>query len=225
MNGYKILVVDDEPDLREILQYNLENAGYTVVTASSAEEALNLITPDCSLILLDVMMKGMSGFKMAKILRNEKYNNVPIIFLTAKDSENDLLTGFSAGGDDYIAKPFSLQEVLVRIKALLRRSQERVTVAGHETEYITIDYSRKIIKANEEEIRLTPKDFGIVALLLSNKGHLFSREEILAKVWKNEDCVLKRTVDVHIAHIRRKMGTAGDCIQGRPGFGYCFEEQ
>ena len=119
----KILVVDDEPDLREILQCNLENAGYEVDTAESAEEALHILSPAHSLILLDVMLGGMSGFKMAERLRKDLDNKIPIVFLTAKDTERDMLTGFSAGGDDYISKPFSLHEVLARVKAVLRRAQ------------------------------------------------------------------------------------------------------
>ena len=121
MNKGRILVVDDEPDLREILEVNLEGAGYEVDTASSAEEALDMLGPQHDLILLDVMMGGMSGFAMAKKLRTELKNDIPVIYLTAKDTENDLLTGFSAGGDDYIPKPFSIHEVLARVAAVLRR--------------------------------------------------------------------------------------------------------
>ena len=130
MSQKRILVVDDEPDLREILQCNLENAGYLVDTAASAEEALSTLRPDHALILLDVMLGGMSGFRMAEKLRKELKNPVPIIFLTAKNEENDLLTGFSAGGDDYIAKPFSLHEVLARIKAVLRRTTAHIRASS-----------------------------------------------------------------------------------------------
>ena len=203
MNEYRILVVDDEPDLREILQCNLENAGYGVDTAASAEEALTLLGPQHSLLLLDVMMGGMSGFRLAEKLRKELHNPIPIIFLTARDTENDLLTGFSAGGDDYIAKPFSLQEVLARIKALLR-------------------LTRKVVSINGEELHLPPKEFGILRLLASQPGRVFSREEILSEVWKGESCVLDRTVDVHIARIRRKLGTEGHHLVNRQGYGYCF---
>ena len=119
----KILIVDDEADIREILQFNLENAGFAVECAASAEEALEVLGPEHGLILLDVMMGGMSGFSMAEVLRNERGNNVPVIFLTAKSSESDLLTGFSAGGDDYIPKPFSIQEVIARVRAVLRRTR------------------------------------------------------------------------------------------------------
>src|SRR5574344_1302062 len=121
MHTTRILVVDDEQDLCEILQFNLENEGYKVDTANSAEEALKMLTPEHELILLDVMMAGMSGYQMARKLRTELHNDIPIIFLTAKNTENDMLTGFSIGGDDYIAKPFSIKEVIARIKAVTRR--------------------------------------------------------------------------------------------------------
>ena len=226
MNEYKILVVDDEPDLREILQCNLGNAGYLVDTASSAEEALEKLTPQHSLILLDVMMEGMSGFRMAEKLRKELKNTIPIIFLTAKDSENDLLTGFSAGGDDYISKPFSLHEVLARVKALLRRSEVTHTTAPADqlviVDNITIDLTRKIVCVNGENVRLSPKEFGILHLLTKEPGRVFSREDILAEVWKGESYVLDRTVDVHIARIRRKLGPEGNRLLNRQGYGYCF---
>lgn len=220
---YKILVVDDEPDLREILQCNLESAGYQVDTAASAEEALSLLSPDHSLILLDVMLGGMSGFRLAERLRKELKNNIPIIFLTAKDTENDLLTGFSAGGDDYISKPFSLHEVLARIKAILRRvdakkSTPKVLNVGN----ITIDYERKIVKVKDEDVRLSPKEFGILSMLAKQPGRVFSREEILAEVWHGESYVLDRTVDVHIARIRRKLGDEAYRLTNRQGYGYCF---
>ena len=226
MAEYKILIVDDEPDLREILQCNLENAGYEVDTAASAEEALELLTPDHSLILLDVMMGGMSGFRMAEKLRKEQNNPIPIIFLTAKDTENDLLTGFSAGGDDYIAKPFSLQEVLARVKALLRRTRTTSTPTSNAEQIkvssLVIDISRKMVYIHDEEVRLSPKEFGILRLLAKDPGRIFSREEILNEVWKGESYVLDRTVDVHIARIRRKLKEEGNHLTNRQGYGYCF---
>ena len=224
MNEYRILVVDDEPDLCEILQCNLENAGYGVDTAASAEEALTLLGPQHSLLLLDVMMGGMSGFRLAEKLRKELHNPIPIIFLTARDTGNDLLTGFSAGGDDYIAKPFSLQEVLARIKALLRRTTPPPATPQKPVESgnIRIDLTRKVVSINGEELHLPPKEFGILRLLASQPGRVFSREEILSEVWKGESCVLDRTVDVHIARIRRKLGTEGHHLVNRQGYGYCF---
>lgn len=219
----KILVVDDEPDLREILQCNLEAAGYDVDTASSAEEALQLMDRCPSLLLLDVMMGGMSGFALAKVLREEQGLKVPIIFLTAKDTEEDLLHGFSVGADDYISKPFSLQEVLARVKAVLRRAEvtesaERPTSA----ELLQLDAERKVVRIGSAEIPLSKKEFGILSMLTSNPGKVFSREQILEEVWQGESYVLDRTVDVHIAHVRKKLGDMAGRIVNRQGHGYCF---
>ena len=219
----KILVVDDEPDLREILQCNLEAAGYDVDTASSAEEALQMMDRCPSLLLLDVMMGGMSGFALAKVLREEQGLKVPIIFLTAKDTEEDLLHGFSVGADDYISKPFSLQEVMARVKAVLRRAEvtesaERPTSA----DLLQLDAERKVVRIGSAEIPLSKKEFGILNILTANPGKVFSREQILEEVWQGESYVLDRTVDVHIAHVRKKLGEMGNRIVNRQGHGYCF---
>ena len=176
MEPYKILVVDDEPDLREILQCNLENAGYKVETAESAEEALHKLQPDVNLILLDVMLGGISGYRMANKVRNELKLKTPIIFLTAKDTENDMLTGFSAGGDDYISKPFSLHEVLARIRAVLRRTETEPQRTELHAGNLTIDFVKKLVFTNDEEIRFSPKEFGILSLLAMLPGRVYSRE-------------------------------------------------
>ena len=220
----KILVVDDEPDLREILQINLENAGYEVDTAESAEEALQLLSPQHRLILLDVMLGGMSGFQLAEHLRKALRNPIPIIFLTAKDTERDMLTGFSAGGDDYMAKPFSLHELLARVKAVVRRTQGEPERALLQAGSLTIDFEKKLVLAAGEALKLSPKEFGILSLLARHPGRVFSREEILAEVWHGETYVLDRTVDVHIARIRRKLSTEAVRLTNRQGYGYCFEE-
>lgn len=220
----RILVVDDEPDLREILQCNLENAGYEVDTAESAEEALHKLSPEHDLILLDVMLGGMSGFRMANKLRNELKLHTPIIFLTAKDTENDLLTGFSAGGDDYISKPFSLHEVLARIKAVLRRTKKAPERTELRAGNLLIDFAKKMVYAEGQEVRFSPKEFGILRLLAQQPGRVYSREEILAEVWHGDSYVLDRTVDVHIARVRRKLGESAYHITNRQGYGYCFEE-
>lgn len=220
----KILVVDDEPDLREILQCNLENAGYEVDTAESAEEALHILSPAHSLILLDVMLGGMSGFKMAERLRKDLDNKIPIVFLTAKDTERDMLTGFSAGGDDYISKPFSLHEVLARVKAVLRRAQREEIPTLLKAGNISLDFEKKIVVANGERLKLSPKEFGILSMLVRHPGRVFTREEILAEVWHGDAFVLDRTVDVHIARIRRKLGEGAAHLTNRQGYGYCFEE-
>lgn len=223
----RILVVDDEADIREILLFNLENAGFEVDSAASAEEALEILSTEHSLILLDVMMRGMSGYRMAEVLRKERKNMVPIIFLTAKNTENDLLTGFSAGGDDYISKPFSVYEVIARVKAVLRRSstpveerKESSVVCGQ----ITIDKSRKLVFAGENQVVLSKKEFEILSLLASNPGKLFSREKIIEELWKDAPYVLDRTVDVHIARIRSKLGEYKNHITNRSGYGYSFNE-
>ena len=230
MNESRILVVEDEPDLREILQFNLEQAGYQVDTAESAEAALQVLTPQHALLLLDVMMGGMSGFELAELLRRQ-HNDVRIIFLTAKDTETDLLKGFATGADDYIAKPFSLHEVLARVKAVLRRHERKATpnettmepVQTIHSGGILADLLRKVVLVNGEEVRLSPKELGILCLLLRHPGRVFSREEILAQVWRGESYVLDRTVDVHIARIRRKLGNEGMRLTNRQGYGYCLE--
>ena len=218
----RILVVDDEPDLRDILQCNLEAAGYEVDTAASAEEALMLMSGNPDLLLLDVMMGGMSGFAFAQLLREEQGIKVPIIFLTAKDTEDDLLHGFSVGADDYISKPFSLQEVLARVKAVLRRSAKEEISEKSDVEELQLVSARKVVRIGGTEIPLSKKEFGILQMLTQNPGRIFSREEILIEVWQNESYVLDRTVDVHIAHVRKKLGEMGNRIVNRQGHGYCF---
>lgn len=227
MPAIKILAVDDEEDLCEILKFNLEIEGYEVDTAFSAEEALKLDLTQYSLLLLDVMMGEISGFKMASILRKEeKTANIPIIFLTAKDTENDMLTGFNLGADDYISKPFSIRQVIARVKAVLRRtteSNERKT--SDVLTYGTLELDTKRIKASidGQEIPLTKKEFEILKLLLENRGNVFSREEILSRIWKDEAYVLDRTIDVNITRLRKKISPYGKNIVTRLGFGYCFE--
>ena len=222
-----ILVVDDEEDLCEILKFNLETEGYEVDTAYSAEEALTLNLTDYDLLLLDVMMGEISGFKLASMLKkNEKTAHIPIIFLTAKDTENDMLTGFNLGADDYISKPFSIKQVQARVKAVLRRSmEEKKPVNENILTYNTLKIDTQRIKAsiNGEEVALTKKEFEILKLLLENINHVFSREKILSRVWKDEVYVLDRTIDVNITRLRKKIGEYGKNIVTRLGFGYCFE--
>lgn len=222
----KILVVDDEADIREILQFNLENAGFTVDCAASAEEALEMLTPEYGLILLDVMMGGMSGYKMADCLRNEKGNDVPIIFLTALTSQNDLLTGFSSGGDDYITKPFSIQEVIARVRAVTKRLpkleqqpvDENIVVAGQ----LRIDLEKKLVFAGGEKVAFSKKEYEVFTLLATHPGQIFSREDLINELWQDAPYVLDRTVDVHIARIRSKLGEYKSCLTNRSGFGYVF---
>lgn len=227
MNDYRILVVDDEEDLCEILKFNLENEGYVVDTANSAEEALKLDLTVYNLLLLDVMMGEISGFKMASILKKDKSTtHIPIIFITAKDTENDTITGFNLGADDYISKPFSLREVIARVKAVIRRTA--VTVEKPVIEELTyrglsLNITQKKVCIDGHEVPLTKKEFEILLLLLQNKGRVFSREDILTKVWQEEVYVLDRTIDVNITRLRKKVGEYGKCIVTRLGYGYCFE--
>ncbi len=223
-----ILVVDDEEDLCEILKFNLETEGYQVDTAFSGEEALTLDLASYDLLLLDVMMGEISGFKLASQLKKEEHTaHLPIIFLTAKDTENDMLTGFNLGADDYISKPFSIRQVQARVKAVLRRSLEakKNSTKSNILQYKTLSLDTERIKAsiNGEVVPLTKKEFEILKLLLENINHVFSREEILSRVWKDEVYVLDRTIDVNITRLRKKIGEYGKNIVTRLGFGYCFE--
>ncbi|WP_337625932.1 response regulator transcription factor [Phocaeicola sp.] len=226
MNEYRILVVDDEDDLCEILKFNLEMEGYKIDTANSAEEALKLDLTQYNLLLLDVMMGEISGFKMARMLKADKDTaNIPIIFITAKDTENDTITGFNLGADDYISKPFSLREVIMRVKAVLRRTANLQLKDSEELQYkgLVINVPQKKVTINGEEVSLTKKEFEILLLLLQNSGRVFSREDILSKVWNDEVYVLDRTIDVNITRLRKKIGEYGKHIVTRLGYGYCFE--
>ena len=221
----KILVVDDEAGIREIIQFNLENAGFEVDCASSAEEALEKLGQEHCLILLDVMMSGMSGFRMAEVLRKEKNNQIPIIFLTAKTDQNDLLTGFSAGGDDYIPKPFSINEVIARVRAVLKRTERTVENSSSdmfEAGAVRIDVSRKLVYVEGESVVFSKKEFEVLTLLASHSGQIYSREDIINELWEDAPYVLDRTVDVHIARIRSKLGNCKNYIVNRTGFGYIF---
>lgn len=227
MDNYRILVVDDEEDLCEILKFNLENEGYEVDTAYSAEEALKMDLPQYHLLLLDVMMGEISGFRMANMLKKDKKTaQIPIIFITAKDTENDTITGFNLGADDYISKPFSLREVMVRVKAVLRRTSSVSPAKKEELlEYkgLNLHIPQKKVSIDGTEVALTKKEFEILMLFLQNKGRVFSREDILSKVWHDEVCVLDRTIDVNITRLRKKIGEYGKRIVTRLGYGYCFE--
>ncbi|MDR0437136.1 MAG: response regulator transcription factor, partial [Bacteroidales bacterium] len=206
------------------------NEGFDVTCANSAEEALEKITPDCALILLDVMMGGMSGFKMAEKLR-KKNNHTPIIFITAKDTENDMLTGFSVGADDYIYKPFSVKEVTARVKAVLKRhsNDHQVLHAPNENKLmfdnLEIDFQTKEVFIKGDSITLTKTEFEILTLLASNPNRLFSREDMIEYLWKDAPYVTERTVDVHITRLRKKLGDMANLISSRSGYGYRFNSQ
>lgn len=228
MSSSQILVVDDEEDLCEILQFNLETEGFQVDVAYSAEEALKKDLTVYNLILLDVMMGEISGFKMAKMLHDDpKTSSIPIIFLTAKDTENDKITGFNIGADDYISKPFSIREVIARVKAVLRRAEatsnnEEIKVLIYRQ--LEMHLNTKKVLLEGKKIPFTKKEFELLKLLLENRNRVFTREEILSRIWGNDVYVLDRTIDVNITRIRKKIGTYGKNIITRLGYGYCFEE-
>jgi len=223
--GKKILIVDDEEDLCEILQYNLDNEGFITGVAHSAEEALTMPVHEFDLLLLDVMMGQISGFKLADKLRREMNNPIPIIFLTAKDTENDLLTGFSLGADDYISKPFSINELTARVKAVLKRSYTGKSKTGIPVLYgdIEVDVERKRVVIDNKKIELTKKEFEILKLLIENQGKIYSREDILNIVWEKDVIVTNRTVDVNITRLRNKLGKHGASLKNKTGYGYFFE--
>ena len=227
----KILVVDDELDICEILKYNLETEGFEVVTASSAEEALELPLHEYSLILLDVMMGEMSGFQMARKLKsNPSTSRIPIIFITALDGEDNLVKGLNIGADDYIAKPLSMREVKARVRAVLRRSvqSQQTTTTPDDSkivyEGITLDLNAKTVTCDGQKLVFTKLEFELLSFLLQHPNKVFSREDLLKYCWPQDVMVLDRTVDVNITRLRKKVGRYGKQIKTRVGYGYCFEE-
>jgi len=225
LKGKRILIVDDEEDLCEILQYNLSNEGYKTDIAHSAEDAIKKNLEEYDLLMLDVMMGQMSGFKLADKLRKEMGNNVPVIFLTAKDTENDILTGFSIGADDYITKPFSVNELTARVKAVLKRtnSVKNKSLPIAKFGEIQLDTARKRVIVNDEKIELTKKEYEILRLLLENPTKVYSREDILRLIWGSDVIVTDRTVDVNITRLRTKLGKYGQNLKNKTGYGYFFE--
>ncbi|MCX6223095.1 MAG: response regulator transcription factor [Bacteroidia bacterium] len=224
--NFRILVVEDEEDLNEILKFNLESEGYLVDTSFSAEEALKRDLTIYHLMILDVMMGKISGFSLAQKIRKEMQLDVPIIFLTARDTENDLLTGFNVGADDYIAKPFSIRALQARVKAVLKRVKNLhadTDATSMNIGEIILDLESKRLNIGNKKIELTRKEYEIISLLAKSPGRIFSREEILRRIWESDVIVIDRTVDVNITRLRRKMEEYGCYIRNKPGFGYYFE--
>lgn len=225
----KILVVDDEETLCEILQLNLENEGYDVDIAYSAEQALDMDLTKYSLILLDVMMGEISGLKMAKIMKsNPATADIPIIFCTARDTEDDMILGLNIGADDYIMKPYTIRNILTRVKTVLRRVN-RQTGEENEKQHVSlrglyVDLDFKKCTVNGKEVKLAKKEFELLVFLLKNQGKIFTRDELLSYVWKDEVIVLDRTIDVNITRLRQKIGEYGNCIITRSGYGYGFKD-
>ena len=227
MNNKKqrILVVDDERDLCEILQFNLEAAGYQTDAAHSGEEALKKEISQYDLVLLDVMMPGMSGFDVARRIKQDKaLHAIPIIFLTALGDEHDKLHGFDLGADDYISKPFSVREVLARVKAVLARTNasqaDESMLLSHEG--LVMGLHKMTVTVDGQPASLTRTEFDLLHLLLGNRGQVFSRQEVLDRVWPRDVVVTDRTVDVNITRMRKKIGRYSSCIVTRHGFGYLF---
>ncbi len=228
MEKTRVLVVDDEESLCEILKFNLEKAGYAVDTVLSAEEALTINLTDFHLILLDVMMGEISGFQMADILKKKKETaHIPIIFCTAKDTEDDTVYGLQLGADDYISKPFSIREVLARVETVLRRNTRSVSEPPSENirqyENLRLDTASKRASLGGRDVSLTKTEFEILWLLLQSPGRVYSRDSLLRTVWPDDVLVTDRTVDVHIARMRKKIAPYDKHIVTRLGYGYCFE--
>ncbi len=227
----RILIVDDEVTLCTVLKLNLENEGYNVDIAFSAEEALMLDLKSYSLILLDIMMGEISGIKMAKMLKSDVDTcNIPIIFCTARDTEDDMIMGLNLGADDYIMKPYTVRNVIARVKTVLRRTsvnkvqntQEKSNILKVEGLYLDLEYKR--CEVDGVEVKLVRKEFELLAYLIANRGKIFSREQILSNVWSDEVVVLGRTIDVNITRLRSKIGKYGSYIITRSGFGYGFRD-
>ena len=228
----RILIVDDEETLCEVLKLNLENEGYDVDIAFSAEQALTLDLKKYSLILLDIMMGEISGIKMAKMLKSDvKTADVPIIFCTARDTEDDMVMGLNLGADDYIMKPYTIRNVIARVKSVLRRTTTHKSNNIHsdkanilQVDGLRLDLEFKRCTVDGEEVKLARKEFELLAYLISHRGKILSREQILGKIWKEEVVVLDRTIDVNITRVRSKIGAYGSYIVTRSGFGYGFRD-
>lgn len=220
MPEIRLLIVDDEETLREGLRTYLEQEGYTVDTAISAEHALEHHVVDYDLILLDIMMDKMSGTELAaKLKENPDTADIPIIFLTAKDRDDDMVSGLQLGADDYIVKPFSIKNVMARIEAVLRRTSGKKRQSG-----IVCDRQMLVCTIDGNAVKLTKKEFEILALFLENPGRIFTRDDIMRRVWPEDVVVFDRTVDVHITRLRNKIAPYGKHIISRSGYGYGWQD-
>lgn len=225
----RILVVDDEETLCDALAFNLEAEGYEVETAYSAEEALTLVLANYDLVLLDIMMGEISGTQLARIMKaNQATAHIPIIFCTAKDTEEDVIKGLDLGADDYITKPYSLRTVMARIRTVLRRTSptqdpsadiDKISYKG-----LVLSTRNRTCTVDGNEVKMPKKEFEILMTLLSNRGRIYSRAELLKEIWPDEVVVLDRVVDVNVTRIRQKIGEYGKNIITRTGYGYGFIE-
>ena len=228
----RILIVDDEETLCEVLKLNLENEGYDVDIAFSAEQALTLDLKSYALILLDIMMGEISGIKMAKMLKADVSTAcIPIIFTTARDTEDDMVMGLNIGADDYIMKPYTVRNVVARVKSVLRRTSGQKSASAPvavpevlQVEGLRLDLEFKRCTVDGMEVKLAKKEFELLAYLIKHRGKICSREQILSRVWSDEVVVLDRTIDVNITRLRSKIGAYGSYIVTRSGFGYGFRD-
>lgn len=224
----RILIVDDEETLCEALRFNLEAEGYEVDVAYSAEEALSMELSSYSLVLLDIMMGDISGVQLAGIMkRNPATASIPIIFCTAKDTDDDMVDGLNLGADDYITKPYSIKVILARIRSVLRRSHtDNDATAPEHLCYkgLTVIPECKLCTIDGQEVRMPRKEFEILSTLLGSRGKIFSRDELLKQIWPDEVIVLDRVIDVNITRLRSKLGPYGHNIVTRSGYGYGFIE-
>ena len=228
----RILIVDDEETLCEVLKLNLENEGYDVDIAFSAEQALALDLQSYALILLDIMMGEISGIKMAKMLKADVSTaNIPIIFTTARDTEDDMVMGLNIGADDYIMKPYTVRNVIARVKSVLRRTSGQKSTSApiaapevSQVEGLRLDMEFKRCMVDGTEVKLAKKELELLAYLIKHRGKICSREQILSRVWSDEVVVLDRTIDVNITRLRSKIGAYGSYIVTRSGFGYGFRD-
>jgi len=228
MSKENILIVEDDKHISKLIKYNLEKSGYFCITSVSGEEALEILDKErIDLIILDIMLPEMDGFEVCRRIKEEsKFKNIPIVMLTAKGEEVDRIVGFELGADDYIVKPFSPRELVLRIKAILRRgktedTRKDILKAG----ILTVDISKHKVTVNKNEVKLTPKEFKLLVLLMERQGRVQTREGLLSEIWDINDDVFTRTIDTHIKRLREKLGKAGKFIETVPGFGYKFKQE
>ena len=232
----KILVIDDEEALCEILKFNLEKEGYEVDCAYSAEEALEMDLSSYSLFMVDIMMDQLSGFDFAKRIRNnQKTENTPVIFCSALTGEDDKVMGLNIGADDYVTKPFVIGEVLARVRAVLRRTKSAQQIAYNVSQSIyepditfrelRVDRNEKVCYLQGSQVQLTRTEFDLILFFLTHRNRIYSREEIISKVWGEDVVVTHRTIDTNITRLRKKLGEYGNNIVTRQGFGYGFKEK
>jgi DNA-binding response OmpR family regulator len=227
MHKEKILIIEDDKNISKLVKYNLEKAGYDCSTAFTGEDAFNILDKETAdLIILDIMLPQMDGFEVCRHIKQEKkYKDIPIIILTAKGEEIDRIVGLELGADDYIVKPFSLRELVLRVKAILRRGKiEKVDKDILKADILTVDIPRHRVTVNNREVDLTNMEFKLLIVLMENKGRVQTRDKLLSQIWDINADVYTRTVDTHIKRLREKLGNAGKYIETVVGLGYKFKE-